>query len=201
MINLIKRYMKYDIRKIKKTNRRMKKACLNIKDVNIFWDLDNTLYMFCEKGKDKEAVAKSMEEGYYYNIPIFDGAAAFLKFLMGLCPNIYILSKYPRTGADIEKIMSIERDMPFFPKKNILLIGLDEDKGEVIKSICDPSKAIIIDDYCANIVDAYNQGVVGIKKTYSGKKRPCYQIKEFYDLLDVFKKLNISLEPKMEKIS
>lgn len=194
LIKLIKRYKKYDLIKIHKINKRMRKSNFHINEIYIFWDLDNTIYLFSEWGKDKEAVEKSEEEGYYYNLPIFPGAAAFLQFLLSLCPNVYILSKYPRTGADLEKIKSIERDMPFFPKDHIILIGLDVDKGKVIRNICDPNKAIIVDDYHENIIDAYNQGVVGIKKTYSGKKRPVYQIKEFYELLFIFKKLNISLD-------
>lgn len=196
MFDLIRRYKKYDLFKIWKVNRNMRKQNLHIKDVFIFWDLDNTIYLFSEWGKDKEAVEESMKEGYYYNLPIFPGASAFLQFLMSLCPNVYILSKYPRSGADIEKIKSIERDMSFFPKDHILLIGLDEDKGKIISEKCDTNKAIIVDDYHENIIDAYNNGVVGIKKTYSGKKRPVYQIKEFYELLFIFKKLNIAIDNK-----
>lgn len=194
MLEILKRYLKYNLLKIHKVNKNMKKLKLHIKDVFIFWDLDNTIYLFSEWGKDKEAVDNSMKDGFYYNLPIFPGAVAFLQFLMSLCPNVYILSKYPRSGADEEKIKSIERDMPFFPKENILLIGLDEDKSKVIKNICDSRKAIIIDDYHKNIIDAYDNGIVGIKKTYSGKKRPVYQIKEFYELLFILKKLNISLD-------
>lgn len=193
MYELIKRFLKYDLIKIHKVNRRFKKLHLNIKDLYIFFDLDNTIYLFSQWGKDKEAVEESMKEGYYYGIPIFPGAAAFLKFLLSLCENVYILSKYPRTGADIEKIKSIERDMPFFPKDHILLIPMDVDKSTIINSICDPTKAIIIDDYHENIIDAYNQGIIGIKKTYSGKTRPVYQIHEFYELLFILKKLNVSM--------
>ena len=77
--------------------------------------------------------------------------------------------------------------------RSILLIGLHENKGDVIRKVCNPTHAIIVDDYHMNIIDAYNQGVIGVKKTYSGKKRPVYQISEFYELLFVFKKLNIDL--------
>lgn len=194
MLEIIRRYMKYNLLKIWKVNRNMRKLKLHINELFIFWDLDNTIYLFSEWGKDKEAVKKSEEAGYYYNLPIFPGAAAFLQFLLSLCPNVYILSKYPRTGADIEKINSIRRDMPFFPEDHIILIELDVDKGQVIENICGKSKALIIDDYHENIIDAYNHNIVGIKKTYSGKHRPVYQIKEFYELLFIFKKLNISLE-------
>ena len=193
MFEIIKRFMKYNLIKIWRTNRKMKKQHLHINDIFIFWDLDNTIYLFSEWGKDKEAVRKSEEEGFYETLPIFPGASSFLQFLMTLCPNVYILSKFPRNGADKEKIRSIERDMPFFPKNHILLIGLNENKGDVIRKVCNPTHAIIVDDYHMNIIDAYNQGVVGIKKTYSGKKRPVYQISEFYELLFVFKKLNIDL--------
>lgn len=200
MFEIIKRYAKYDLVKIWKTNRRIRKQNLHINDISIFWDLDNTIYLFSEWGKDKEAVRKSEEEGFYETLPIFPGASSFLQFLMTLCPNVYILSKFPRTGADQEKIRSIQRDMPFFPTDHILLIGLEEDKGDVIRKVCNPTQAIIVDDYHANIIDAYNQGVVGIKKTYSGKKRPVYQISEFYELLFVFRKLNIDLS-STEKMS
>lgn len=194
IMEIIKRYTKYDLFKIWKTNRRMRQENLHINDLFFFWDLDNTIYLFCEWGKDKEQIEASLKEGFYTKLPIFKGASAFLQFLMSLCPNVYILSKYPRAGADLEKIAAIKRDMPFFPEDHIILVGLEEDKGEVIKSICDPSHAIIIDDYHENIIDAYNQGIVGIKKTYSGKRRPVYQISEFYELLSVLKKLNVNLK-------
>ena len=193
-MNLLKRYFKYNIWKIHRTNRKFRKKHYSIKDIYIFFDLDNTIYLFSEWGKDKEAVEESMKEGYYYKLPIFPGAAAFMKFLLSICNNVYILSKYPRTGADIEKIKSIERDMPFFPKDHIILIPLHVDKGEVINSICDTSRAIIIDDYYENIIDAYNHGIIGIKKTFSEKKRPVHQIHEFYELLFVLKKLNIEMK-------
>lgn len=193
IMDTIKRYSRYNLIKIWRTNSKMRKMNLHINDLFIFWDLDNTIYLFSEWGKDKEQIKESEKEGFYTKLPIFPGASAFLQFLMTLCPNVYILSKYPRTGADLEKIAAIERDMPFFPKEHIILIGLDEDKGQIIRSICNPSKAIIIDDYHANIIEAYNQGIVGIKKTYSGKRRPVYQISEFYELLLVLKKLNINL--------
>jgi hypothetical protein len=194
MFEIIKRFAKFNIFKILKVNHTFRKQNLNIKDIHIFWDLDNTIYLFSEYGKDKEALEKSMEEGYYYNIPIFPGAAAFLRFLYSLCPNLWILSKYPRVGADLEKLESIKRDMPWFPEDHILLIPLEQDKGEIIRKVCDPTKAIIVDDYHENIITAYNQGIVGVKKTFSGKVRPIYQIKEFYELIFILKKLNVKFD-------
>ena len=189
---------KYNRMLIIKTIMQFKKQKLNIKDVNIFFDIDNTLALFSQKGKDKEACAASEKEGFYETLPIFHCVEDILMYLTRLGSKVWILSAYPlRDGehsAKEEKNIWIEKHLPFIPKERRLLVPVETNKAEVIGSVCDLNTAIIIDDYGENIIQAYEMGVVGVKKTYSGKRRPCPQIQDFYDIFNVFKKLNIKVE-------
>ena len=187
------RLMVYDTDLINRVNAHVRMLQPSIEDVCIFVDLDNTIYKWCDRGQDKKAQKLSMVEEYYYQLPLFQGARAFVERIFDVCPNTYILSKYPRQGADMEKKRALHRDMPFIPDEHMIFIPLEVDKGEIMKTIANGRVSLVIDDYHENITSAYQQGFVGIKKTYSGKNRPCYQIKDYSDFFIVAKKLGICI--------
>ena len=57
-------------------------------------------------------------------------------------------------------------------------------------NIENPKTSILIDDYYKNIQNFYEQGGIGIKKTYSGKERPIPQVESLVDLFSVLFELN-----------
>ena len=190
----------YDKKLITHTIKNFKKQNLDIHDLNIFLDIDNTLALFSQKGKDEDACKQAQELGFYENLPIFHCAEDTLMDLTRLGANIWILSAYPLRpntnnlhSAKTEKEKWIEKHLSFIPKDHRLLIPVGTSKAELIHSVCNPNTAIFIDDYGGNIIHAYEAGVLGIKKTYSGKKRPCPQIRDFYDIFKVLKKLHVQI--------
>lgn len=192
---------KYNKKKIKKTIKKFKKREVNIKDLNIFLDIDNTLALFSQKGGDELACKLAQEDGYYENLPIFHCVEDTLMYLTRLGAKIWILSAYPLRpnnenieGAKDEKNKWLDKYLPFIPIERRLIIPVGTNKASVIDSVCDRKTAIFIDDYGQNILHAYEAGIVGIKKTYSGKKRPCPQIQDFYDIFKVLNKLNVKIE-------
>lgn len=191
---------KYDKKLIKKTVKKFKKRELNIRDINIFLDIDNTLALFSQKGGDAIACELAQEDGFFEDLPIFHCVEDTLMDLTRLGANIWILSAYPLRpnhedmhSARTEKDKWIERYIPFIPKERRLLVPVGTNKAEIIDSVCDRKTAIFIDDYGKNIIHAYEAGIVGIKKTYSGKKRPCPQVRDFYDIFKVLKKLHVHI--------
>jgi len=192
---------KYDKKKIKKTIKKFKKRKINIKELNIFLDIDNTLALFSQKGGDDIACKLAQTEGFFESLPIFHCVEDTLMYLTRLGAKIWILSAYPlRTKSDNihsakdEKDKWLDTHLPFIPKERRLIIPVGTNKSTVIESVCDKKTAIFIDDYGENILHAYEMGIVGIKKTYSEKKRPCPQIRDFYDIFKVLNKLNVRIE-------
>ena len=190
----------YDKKLIKRTLKEFKKQKLDIHDLNIFLDIDNTLALFSQKGKDKEACENAQTVGYYETLPIFHCAEDTLMDLTRLGANIWILSAYPLRpnekdvhSAKTEKEKWIETYLPFIPINHRLIIPVGTNKTEIIYSVCNPKTAIFIDDYGKNVSHAYEAGIVGIKKTYSGKRRDCPQVRDFYDIFKVLKKLHVQI--------
>ena len=188
----------YDKRLIRKTLKRFKKQRLNIKDLNIFFDIDNTLALFSQKGGDAHACKMMHAKGFYETLPIFHCVEDTLMYLTRLGANIWILSAYPIRenndhSAKEEKNKWLDKHLPFIPNERRLLIPLGTNKAEIIDSVCDRNTVIFIDDYGQNIIHAYESGIVGIKKTYSGKRRPCPQIQDFYDIFKILKKLKVQI--------
>lgn len=192
---------KYNKKKIKKTLKKFKKRNINIKDLNIFLDIDNTLALFSQKNKDELACKLAQEDGYFENLPIFHCVEDTLLSLTRLGAKIWILSAYPLRpkhenihSAKDEKNKWLDKHLSFIPQEQRLLIPVGTNKATIIDSVCDRHNAIFIDDYGQNILHAYESDIVGIKKTYSCKKRPCPQIHNFYDIFKILKKLNVKIE-------
>jgi len=187
----------YDKHKIRKELKRFKNQKLDIKDLNVFLDIDNTLALFSQRGKDKEACEKSMQKGFYEDLPIFSCVKDNLMYLTRLGANIWIVSAYPVRnnddphGAVQEKDRWVSKHLPFIPKEQRFFIEVGTNKADVMEKVCDLNTAIIIDDYGKNIEQAYNKGIIGIKKTYSGKWRPCPQIQSFDEIFKVLRKLKV----------
>ena len=192
--------MKYNKKKIKKTIKHFKKREINIKDLNIFLDIDNTIALFSQKGEDEIACKMAQETGYFEYLPIFHCVEDTLMYLTRLGANIWILSAYPLRpnhenihSAKEEKNKWLNKHLSFIPENRRLIIPVGTNKADIINSVCDRNTAIFIDDYGQNIIHAYDAGIVGIKKKYCGKKRPCPQIGDFYDIFKVLQKLNVKI--------
>lgn len=187
----------YDKNVIRKELKRFKSQKYNLKDINIFLDIDNTLALFCQRGKDLEACEKAEELGYYEKLPIFSCVKDNLMYLTRLGANIWIISAYrPRSNGDPhspvgEKDRWVSKHLPFIPKDHRIFIPNGTNKAEEMGKVCDLNTAIIIDDYGKNIEQAYEKGIIGIKKTYSNKRRPCPQIQSFDEIFKVLRKLKV----------
>lgn len=190
---------KYNRWKIHKVVKNFKRQHLNIKDVNIFLDIDNTLALFSQKGGDAIACKEMQKEGFFEQLPIFHCVEDTLMYLTRLGAKIWIISAYPvrkndNHSAREEKNKWLDKYLPFIPNERRLLVQVGENKGQIIRDVCDINTVLFIDDYGQNIIHAYEEGIVAIKKTYSGKRRPCPQIQDFYDIFKVLKKLNVEFD-------
>lgn len=163
---------------------------LNLKpyEVDIYFDMDNTLCLFSPFGDIETSCRVMNQEGFYRELLCFPEAPAVLYNLQTIGFNVKILSscidsKYCRP----EKQAWVNYHLPFVEDKNIFLLPVGQSKSDLISN---PTKSILVDDYHINICDIYNHGGVGVKKTFSGKVRPVPQVSNLIDIFSVLHSLN-----------
>lgn len=169
---------------IEKFKKRNLKPC----EVDLYFDMDNTLCLFSPFGDIETSCRVMYQEGFYRELLCFPEAPAVLENLLNIGFNVKILSscvdsEYCRP----EKIAWINYHLPFVEDKNILLLPVGQSKSDLILN---PEKSILVDDYHINITDIYNHGGIGVKKTFSGKERPIPQVASLVDIFSVLHSLN-----------
>ena len=179
-------YNKKQIKKIKKKFRG-----LSPKDINIFWDMDNTLFIFSKNSDDKKSLKMQENEGFFRDLEAMDGGPEVVEELEKMGFNVFILSACCNdTTCPKEKYESIKINYPSIKDENIIFVMNGENKAEKIKSLgLDINRSILVDDYYANLMAWLELGGLAIKKTFSGKKRPIPQIKDFHEIYGILEEV------------
>lgn len=160
-----------------------------ISQIRVFLDMDNTLFRFSYgKADDFEVLEKVNEEGFYAalepmkNIDIYEALV-----LMGM--KVYILSACVSSPyCRQEKVESIERYLPFIPKRNVLLLQNGASKIEYAKKhahLDSLKNVFLVDDYKGNLKEWAAAGGIAIKKAMSFKLRPYPTLLDHRDVVDM----------------
>lgn len=160
-----------------------------ISNIKVFVDMDNTLFRFSYGKADDIAVLEKMfDEGFYENLEPMKNIGIYeAMMLMGM--KVFILSAcIPSPHCRQEKMASIEKYMPFIPKRNVILLPNGTSKVEHAKrhahldSIKD---TFLIDDYKGNLKEWVANGGIAIKKAMSFKMRPYPTLLDHRDVVDM----------------
>ena len=147
----------------------------------VWFDMDNTLYVYSIYGKIDTALRECYNKGYYKSLPIFPEGPAVVDSLLKMGFDVGICSSTLNSPyCESEKRESINYYFPMVPKENILLVPEGQNK---IEKIPQPKMSIMIDDWHQNIENMYIRGGIGIKKSYSQKKRP---VPAIHNLVEIF---------------
>lgn len=176
-----KRVVDYDEKLVLNAFKNVKKAG---KDLTVFFDMDNTLFIYSTESNDKLSLEKEKNPGFFATLPLMDNAKETIQALKDMGIACKIISAADPGRKREEKIISIvKNDLPF-DKEDILFVEHGKSKAELLSSMgFDITKSILVDDYYKNLFDWYENGGLGVKKTFSGKKRNIPQVKELYELV------------------
>lgn len=155
-----------------------------MKNYSIYYDMDNTIALFSKKGQDKEALKNMMNEGYFKNLPVMDGAIETLQTLQQQGYQVFILSacvdsKY----CESEKNLFLDKYFPFIDKEHRIFTKIGENKVSKIKT--DICKSLLVDDYSKNLQDWANAGGIAIKKRSSNKRKYQYIVRNHQDIFNI----------------
>lgn len=154
----------------------------------IYFDADNTLYLFSTYGQEQEALTACRTKGFFKNLPVFQEGPHVIAALqnMGLrCRVLTALVDSPFCNE--EKLDSIHYYFPALRDEDIITVPYGESK---VDKVTDVEHSILVDDYHKNINDWYNKNGVAIKKSYSGKPRPVPVVSNLVELFPILKQLN-----------
>lgn len=180
--------MKYDINLVNQNIENFRSQSYRHQDVTIYFDMDNTLCLFSPFGDVETSCRQMFQKGFYRELPCFPETPSVLENLLNLNFNIKILSScIDSPYCEKEKLEWVNYHLPFIENKNILLLPTNIDKSTLIDS---PYSSILVDDYYHNIIDIYEHGGIGVKKTFSGKTRPIPQVSSLVDIFSVLSDLN-----------
>lgn len=179
---------KYDIALINNSIENFKRLNLKPYEVDIYFDMDNTLCLFSPFGDIETSCRAMYQKGFYRELLCFSEAPVVLDNLQNIGFNVKILSScIDSKYCNPEKIAWVNYHLPFVEDKNILLLPMGQSKSDLIPN---PEKSILVDDYHINITDIYRHGGIGVKKTFSGKERPIPQVSNLVDIFSVLHSLN-----------
>lgn len=165
------------------------KEYVAVKTPPLYYDMDNTLVLFSQKGKEDKALVECRNSGYYRDLKPFDNGELIIPILykLGLNPKILsacIDTPYCRT----EKYENIHKYFPIVPDENIILIERGEKKSKYADNIRD---AILIDDFGGNLEEWRTSGGIAIKKSSSDKKRDSFVVRDHFEILDILCELGV----------
>lgn len=164
---------------------------LNPKDVYLFIDMDNTLFIYSKDSNDELSLELQNQRGFFKNLEPYQGAPEILFKLKEMGFNVRILSAcMDNDYCEEEKRESLYKHFPFIKDDEMIFTKHGENKAERIKSMgIDLNKSILLDDYYVNLINWMEIGGLAIKKTYSGKKRPIPQVKYFHEMFVILEKI------------
>lgn len=180
------------------------KACLKAKvkgglkphDLNIVFDLDNTLALLFDfhEGPEK-ALASLNEEGFFRNLPLLDeDAPEVLRLLqVGFGYNIYICSKAaPTAWCASEKREWVHTHFPFIEDDRIVILDAEDhsSKAEAMEKLgLNLKLSFLVDDFGRNLDDWVEKGGLPIKKSYSGKQRNVDSFQNYPELIGILQEV------------
>lgn len=164
---------------------------LNPCDVNIFFDMDNTLYIYSTESNDLASLKIQHNPGFFANLELCDKESpAVLAELIKMGYKVYILSACCSEAVKADKRAALAKHFPFLTDEQIIFTMNGENKAEKIQERgIDLKKSILVDDYCVNLFAWMEKGGLAIKKTFSNKKRNIPQIHIFEELFGILKDL------------
>lgn len=180
--------MKYNEDLVKQVIDRFKSMNYKPEDITIYLDMDNVLCLFSVFGNEDTAVRRMFHKGYFKELQCFPEVPAVIENLQRIGFKIKVLSScIDSPYCKPEKKLWLNYHIPTLKDEDIILINVGENKADYINN---PETSILVDDYYQNICNFYEIGGLGIKKTYSGKKRPIPQVESLVDLFSVLYNLN-----------
>lgn len=178
----------YNVELIKSVINKFKNE-VSLDDLEIYFDADNTLYRFSTYGQIEQALGLCYTKGFYKELPIFSEAPAVIENLQRIGIKVGIISTYIDTPFCYpEKMQSINYHFPTIPNDMIHLVPTGVKKSSIFDSL---SNKLLVDDYHNNITDWYENGGVGIKKSYTGKARPVPVVCSLIDIFSVLHELEV----------
>lgn len=159
-------------------------------DITIFFDMDNTLFIFSTNSNDNLSLMLQEQVPHFFaKLPMMRYAKETIDALKAMGFKCKIISAAKPGQPRIDKIESIKINNLPFDEEDIIFVEHGKSKAGLLASMgYDISKCILVDDYYRNLFDWYAAGGLGIKKTFSGKKRIIPQVKELNELIDLVQK-------------
>lgn len=180
--------MEYNYKYNEKIVEAFKSKHLKPEEVTIYFDMDNTLCLFCIYGKSEEAIRDMYSQGFYRNLKCFPEARFVIETLQHIGFNIKIISACVETPfVKKEKFEWVRYHIPSINEEDIILLPEGTPKSEYVADI---AHSIIVDDFGLNVQEFYDGGGIGIKKSYSGKTRPVLQITNLIEIFGILYDLN-----------
>lgn len=128
----------------------------------VFLDLDGTLARFNVRNSLQRF---ANEVGFFAKLKAYVGIEVINE--MSKSGNLYIISASPNERTDREKMQWVEKYLPNFPRENITMCRIGENKAEIVqKKYCftiDKS-CYLLDDYTKNLIEWEQVGGKGIKR-------------------------------------
>ena len=181
--------MHYDEQEIPKL---IKAFCERVQEsptLKMYFDADNTLYKFSTYNRIYDSLSMMHTKGFYKNLPVFIEAPDVVSGLQRMGIEVYVISNTIESPwCESEKMESLNYHFPMIPKSNILLLPPESRKTDYVDDV---EHSILVDDYHVNINQWFDAGGLGIKKSYSGKKRVVPVICSLIDLFPVLYELNL----------
>ncbi len=159
------------------------------KKVTIYYDMDNTICLWAEKGKDAETLPLARKKGFFRNLKPIDDCQTAIPMLQKLGFKVKIISACIDTPyCKKEKLEWIKEHLPSIRSKDVILCNIGENKALYADDI---KNSILIDDYGKNIHDWIEAGGIAIKKSRSNKQRQIPVVRNHMDIFNVLEELGI----------
>lgn len=164
--------------------------------LNLYYDMDNVLFLFSEKGEELKAIKSMWRTGYFENLKPFDNSVEVLTDLWNsreqLNIDIFILSTCIKSKTcKEEKTKALKKYLPFIPPQNVILIQTGDRKADFCKTLIEQS--ILIDDYKENLNYWTSKGGIVIKKRFSHKANYKYIIRNHSDIYEILNDIRLGV--------
>lgn len=127
----------------------------------------------------EEGVEIINEKGFFHSLKPIKNSIETIKKLQEEGNEIFIISSPTNKFSVKEKYQWVEDNLPFFPIKNLILVG---NKGSILSRIKD---GVLFDD-CPEFLDKFKGIKVVINKPYNQEVEANYRVNnwnEFYKLI------------------
>lgn len=153
----------------------------------IYFDMDNTVALFCKYGEDALSLAKVHKKGFFRHLAPVSGCKIIIPMLQEMGFRVRIISSCAETPyCRREKREWIHEHLPSIDDSDIVFCRIGQNKA---KYVYDIKNSILVDDYDVNLEDWTRAGGIAIKKRNSTKPSKFLSISSHYELFDVLDNL------------